>query len=83
MNLWLIAAIGFLLPVIPCGVLAVKTPMMDVLVAVQFATNSCVLALLAIAIGLSRPSFLDISLTLALLAYPSSLLFPHFFERWL
>ncbi len=83
MNLWLIAALAILLVVIPCGFVLIRAPVMDAVVALQFATGAGVLALVLIAIGLGRPSFLDIALTLALLSYPATLLFAHFLERWL
>ena len=53
------------------------------LIGLQLATTTAVLALTVIAIGISRSSFLDIGLTLALLSYPATLLFAHFIQRWL
>lgn len=83
MNVWLWAALAFALVLVPCGVAMLRVPLADALVTLQFATAVSVLLLTLVAIGLHRPSFLDIALTLALLAYPGSLLFAHFFERWL
>jgi multisubunit Na+/H+ antiporter MnhF subunit len=83
MSIWLIGAIGFVIVTLPCAVALARVPLMDALVALQLGAGACVLALTVIAIGLNRPSFLDIGLTLALLSYPASMLFAHFFERWL
>ncbi|MFN2475002.1 MAG: monovalent cation/H+ antiporter complex subunit F [Chthoniobacterales bacterium] len=83
MNMWLVAALVLVLAVVPCGVVLWRAPLADCLVALQFATGLSVLVLTLVAIGLHRPSFLDIALTLALLSYPASLLFAHFIERWL
>ncbi len=83
MNAWLWAALGFSLVLVPCGAALVRVPLADALVTLQLATSISVLILALVAIGTHRPSFLDIALTLALLAYPASLLFAHFFERWL
>lgn len=83
MNIWLLATIGFSLVVMPCGILAARARLIDALVAVQLAAGACVLALTTLAIGLHRPSFLDIGLTLSLLSCPASLLYAHFFARWL
>ena len=83
MNVWLWAALGFSLLLVPCGVALVRMPLSDALVTLQFATSISVLILALVAVGSHRPSFLDIALTLALLAYPGSMLFAHFFERWL
>ena len=60
-----------------------RMPLSDALVTLQFASCISVLILALVAVGSHRPSFLDIALTLALLAYPGSMLFAHFFERWL
>ena len=83
MNIWLASTIAFVLITVPCTILLVRAPLIDALVALQFGTGACVLALTVLAVGLNRPSFLDIGLTLAVLSYPASLLFAHFFERWL
>jgi multicomponent Na+:H+ antiporter subunit F len=83
MNAWLIASTVLVLALLPCGVLLARAPIMDALIALQLATCISTLVLALVAIGLHRPSFLDIALALALLAYPASLLFAHFLERWL
>ena len=83
MNIWLAGAIGFVLIAVPCLFLLIRAPVIEGLIALQFATGAGVLALTVLAIGLNRPSFLDIGLTLAILSYPAALLFAHFFERWL
>lgn len=83
MNLWLWTATAFALGALPCGWVILRGKTMESLVAVQAATALIVLALLLVAQGLHRPSFYDLSLALALLGLPASLLFAHFFERWL
>lgn len=83
MNVWLWSALALLLGFIPCGWVLLRGGKMDALVALQMASGLCALSLLLLAQGLDRPSFLDISLAAALLGYPTTLLFAHFFERWL
>lgn len=83
MNFWLWAALLLLLGFLPCGWVILRADPMDALVALQLATGLGTLVLLLIAQGLGRPSFFDIGLALALLGFPSTLLFAHFFERWL
>jgi multisubunit Na+/H+ antiporter MnhF subunit len=83
MNIWQIAALALVLTMIPAAAVIAKARTMDCLVALEFTTSSGVLALMLVAEGIRRPSFLDIPLTLALLSYPASLLFAHFYERWL
>ncbi len=55
----------------------------DRLIALEAATLVCVLALLTIEQGLERQSFFDLSLAMAVLAIPSTLLFARFYRRWL
>jgi multisubunit Na+/H+ antiporter MnhF subunit len=83
MNMWFAGTIAFVLITVPCTIFLLRAPLIDALVALQFSTGACVLALTVLAMGLNRPSFLDIGLTLAILSYPATMLFAHFFERWL
>jgi multicomponent Na+:H+ antiporter subunit F len=82
-NLWLAATIGLLAALVPCGVVIVRGGRFDRLVALELATTITVLALIALACALERPSYLDMALTLALLAFPGTLAFAITFERWL
>lgn len=83
MNIWQMAALALVLLMTPAAAIIAKAPKLDQLVALQFATTAGALALMLIAEGIHRASFFDIPLTLALLSYPASLLFAHFYERWL
>lgn len=55
----------------------------DRLVALQMLSLLTVLALLILAQAMSRPSFFDLALALAILSFPGALLYAHFVERWL
>jgi multisubunit Na+/H+ antiporter MnhF subunit len=83
MNIWNWTALLFLFGLLPCGWVMWRAPLSDALVALQMANGLCVLVLLLIAQGMARPSFFDLALALALLSFPGTLLFAHFFERWL
>jgi multisubunit Na+/H+ antiporter MnhF subunit len=83
MNIWFWSALGLLIGFIPCGWVVARARSMDALVALQMAAGNCALILLLLAQGMGRPSFFDIALAFALLTYPATLLFAHFFERWL
>jgi multisubunit Na+/H+ antiporter MnhF subunit len=83
MNIWLWASLGLVVALVPCGWVLCRAEVMDGVVALQAATGISALALLLIAQGLERPSFYDISLAMVLLGFPSTILFAHFFERWL
>ena len=83
MNEWLAAAIGLLVALVPCGIVALRAGRSDRLVALELATVIAILALAALAEGLDRPSDQDVAVMLALLAFPGTLAFATTLERWL
>ncbi|HEY0581390.1 MAG TPA: monovalent cation/H+ antiporter complex subunit F [Chloroflexota bacterium] len=83
MNAWLVASLGLLAALVPCGVVVLRAGRFDRLVALQLATVITVLALLSLSIGLERPSYADLAVTLVLLAFPGTLAFAITLERWL
>jgi multisubunit Na+/H+ antiporter MnhF subunit len=82
-NVWLAASLGLFAALVPCGIVIVRSGRFDRLAALQLATVISVLALLALAEGLARPSYADLSVMLALLAFPGTLAFALTLERWL
>jgi multisubunit Na+/H+ antiporter MnhF subunit len=82
-NLWLVATMGFLLALVPAALVIFRGGRFDRLVALELATTVTVLALISLACALERPSYLDVALTLALLAFPGTLAFAITLERWL
>lgn len=82
-SIWLIASAALMLGIVPCVVLAVRGTAIDRLVALELATVFTVLALLTFEQGEQRQSFFDLSLALAVLSFPSSLLFAEMYRRWL
>lgn len=84
MNIWLITAIGLLLAFLPCGVVVVRArDLAEQFVATLLADVVAVMVVMLIAQGLKRPSFLDLAAVLALLAFPSGLLFARILGGWL
>ena len=83
MNAWLVASLGLLAALVPCGVVVLRAGRFDRLVALQLATVITVLSLLSLSIGLDRPSYADLAVTLVLLAFPGTLAFAITLERWL
>lgn len=81
MNPWLLAALALLLGFVPCGWVLARAKTMERVVAMQMAGTLTPLILLLLAQGFGRPTFGDLALAFALLAFPASLLFAHFFER--
>lgn len=83
LNPWLIAAVALMLGLIPCGYVIARKGLADGLAALQFAGVLTTMAALLMAAGFDRPTVADIPMALAILTFPSSLLFAHFLERWL
>ena len=80
----MIAEIGLLLAVIPCAYVILRGPALsDALVAVQRGGMIAVLALVVLAQAMSRPSFYDLAIVTAVLAFGSGFMLAHFLERWL
>ncbi len=83
MNLWFAASLVLMAGLVPCAVVALRGRTIDALVALQIATALTILVLLLIEQGLQRQSFFDVSLALAVLSFPSTLLFARVYRRWL
>lgn len=83
MSPWTLAAIGLLSCLTPCLICTFKGQAMQRLVALEMAGIVSSMFLLIMAEMLGRPSFYDIGLTMALLAFGSGLVFSRFLERWL
>ncbi len=83
LNLWLVAAMSLLLALMPCLVVILRGRMASGLAAFQLAGTVTILVLLLLAVGLHHAIVADIPLALAVLSFPSCILFAHFLERWL
>ena len=83
MNLWMVAAIGFLFCMIPCGIAAFRGSPMERLLGLEMGGIVTTMFLLVMAEALGRPNFYDIGLTMALLTFGGGVVFTRFLERWL
>ena len=83
MNVWLWAAAGVLLSLVPVGVACYRRSLGDRLAALEMAGTLVAVELLLLAEGFGRPSFFDLPLTLALLSFGSGMVFARFVQRWL
>ena len=83
MNVWFAATLCLMLCLVPCVVVAVRGKLGDALVALEIASAVAVLALLTAEQGMERQTFFDVSLALAVLTLPATLLFLRFYRRWL
>lgn len=83
LNVWLLGAAILILGLVPCAAVILKGNLADGLAALQLAGTLTIMAALLLAAGFRPPSTADIPLALAVLSFPSGLLFAHFLERWL
>lgn len=83
MNLWMLASIGMLSCVVPCGIASFRGSPMERLLGLEMMGVVATIFLLTMAEALGRPDFYDIGLTMALLAFGGGLVFVRFLERWL
>jgi multicomponent Na+:H+ antiporter subunit F len=82
LNLWLAAAAGMMVCLIPCGIVCFRGSPIDRVVALEATGTICVLILMLLAEGFGRLPFFDLALTLALLSFAGGLVFARFLERW-
>ncbi len=82
-NVWYVAAFCLLLCLLPCFVVAVSATASDAIVALEIGSSITVLILLFAEQGMQRQTFFDVSLALAVLALPSTLVFVRMYGRWL
>jgi multisubunit Na+/H+ antiporter MnhF subunit len=84
MNPWLATAAALLLCLAPCGFFIVRSDdPLDRLIGIELGGVLVALVLLLLSEGFERSSFADLSLTVALLSFPSGLVFTRLLERWL
>jgi len=83
MNLWLLAAIGMMLCLVPCAIVCFRGEAAERLVGVEMAGVIDVMVLVLLAEGFNRPPFYDLALALALLSFGAGMVFARFLERWL
>jgi multisubunit Na+/H+ antiporter MnhF subunit len=82
-NYWYAAAGAMLACLVPCLIVALRGRTIDALIALEIASALTVLVLLLVEQGMQRQTFFDVSLALAVLTLPSTLLFARVYRRWL
>jgi multicomponent Na+:H+ antiporter subunit F len=82
-NVWIAAASGLSISLIPCAVVAFRGGVVDRLVAFEMASVCLSLVLLLLAEGYARTIFFDLAVALSLLSFGGGLVFARFLERWL
>lgn len=83
MNPWLFSAFVLLLLMVPCFIACLRGDVVNRLVALEAGSAMAAIILLLLTEGYGRIPFVDLALTMALLAFGGGLVFARFLERWL
>jgi multicomponent Na+:H+ antiporter subunit F len=82
-NAWLWAGTVLLLGLVPLGIVCLRAPLLDAVVALELAGIVVTLVLLVLAEGFARSVYFELALVLAVVTLAGSLAYVRFFERWL
>ncbi len=83
MNVWLWAATGLLLALVPVMVVCFRGAAEDRLAGLGMAGVLVTLTMVLLVQGFHRIPFYDLPLTLAFLSFGGGMVFARFLERWL
>lgn len=83
MTGFVVAAIGMLLGVIPCGIMLVRGKIMEAVVAYEAISSIAVMVLVLLCQAFRRPAEFELPVLLAVLLFGSGLVFVRALERWL
>ena len=81
MNAWLAAAAALLICIVPCGAIVVRATRMEALVALELVTTLSTLALVLLAEGFHRSSYMGVALVAAGVGFVGNLVYIRFMER--
>jgi multisubunit Na+/H+ antiporter MnhF subunit len=73
-TVWLAAAGALLVGLVPCGLVALRAPIADAVVALELAGTVTTLALVALSMGAGRSSYLVLPMVLAIMTIVGGLL---------
>jgi multicomponent Na+:H+ antiporter subunit F len=83
MNIWLIAAGGVSVSLIPCADMCLRGTPERRLVGLEMASLIVTIALVLFTMGFGRTPFMDLPLALALMSFGSGLVFARFLGKHL
>jgi multicomponent Na+:H+ antiporter subunit F len=75
MNFWLLGVIVLEIGLIICGAVCVFARLGESLVAMEMSSAIGVFSVVLLAEGMGRPAWYDLALALAILSFPSGLVF--------
>jgi multicomponent Na+:H+ antiporter subunit F len=82
MNPFLIAVVLLQAGLLICGIICVYARLLNAIVAMEMASAIAILSVALLAEAVGRPAWFDLALALALLSFPSGLVFLVFIEKW-
>jgi multicomponent Na+:H+ antiporter subunit F len=82
-NAFLIAAMALLIGLVPCGIVCLRAPVIDAVVALELAGALMVTTLICLAQGLHSSSGFDVPVICALVISIGGLVFARFMGRFL
>jgi multisubunit Na+/H+ antiporter MnhF subunit len=83
MNAWQIAVVVLMVPFCVGGWACCRGSVENRLVGLMFGGEIATLVFLALAAASHRGFYIDCALATAILPYPASIVFAHYFEQWL
>lgn len=81
--IWTVATLALTLVLVPCAVVTLRGRLIDRLVGLELTGIILSQVLVLWAVAARRPPFVDLGLTVGVLAFGAGLVFARFFERWL
>ena len=83
MNVWMAAAFGLGLCLVPCADLCLRGPVERRLVGLELSSILVTMLLVMLTLGFHRLVFIDLPLTLAIMSLGACLVFVRFLEKHL
>jgi multisubunit Na+/H+ antiporter MnhF subunit len=81
MTVWMVAAIGLLVALVPCGWVALTSTVQKRIVAVETAGTICTLELMLLTMAFERMPMMDLAIALGLMSFGAAMVFAHFLAR--
>jgi multisubunit Na+/H+ antiporter MnhF subunit len=82
MTMWLVAAGALFLGLVPCALVALRSPEPDGVGALSVAGVLVTEALLLLSVGFERSIYADVAVVAAGLSFAGGMVFVRFLERW-
>lgn len=79
MNVWLIGATVVLAAFLPCGIVLLREPLLDALIALELVATLATVALVLLAEGFHRSSYFSVPVVLGFLNFVGGLILVRFF----